>query len=265
MSTERVERELHAPELLQEEQVDNAAETVKARFLQFLCEFGEVGPNGESYQNYSQQAETMRNTETSSLFVDFMHVKEHDEDLANAILSQYYRFEHYLRRGIFDFMKMEDLHYTINDDANKSEKEFFVCFYNMEQVSRIRDLKAKNIGNLVSFSGTVTRTSEVRPELLFGGFLCNECGEAVVGVEQQFKYEEPKKCDSPYCTNTNSWEVRSSSSREKKEQSFIEIFFSFFFLCSCQWKNPSLWIGNGLKYKRIVMIFQQEVCRGRWM
>ena len=41
-----------------------------------------------------------------------------------------------------------------------------------------RELKAENIGQLTSFSGTVTRTSEVRPELLTGSFKCMECGTA---------------------------------------------------------------------------------------
>ena len=57
-------------------------------------------------------------------------------------------------------------------------------------VSGIRDLKTDRIGTLMSISGTVTRTSEVRPELLFGSFICEVCGGLVNDVEQQFKYTE---------------------------------------------------------------------------
>lgn len=46
------------------------------------------------------------------------------------------------------------------------------------------------IGQLLTISGTVTRTSEVRPELFQGNFQCNECRAVVKGVEQQFKYTE---------------------------------------------------------------------------
>lgn len=38
--------------------------------------------------------------------------------------------------------------------------------------------------------GVVTRTSEVRPELLQGTFKCLDCGNVVKNVEQQFKYTE---------------------------------------------------------------------------
>ena len=57
-------------------------------------------------------------------------------------------------------------------------------------VSAIRDLKTEKVGTLMSVSGTVTRTSEVRPELLFGSFVCEVCGGLVNEVEQQFKYTE---------------------------------------------------------------------------
>jgi DNA replication licensing factor MCM6 len=46
------------------------------------------------------------------------------------------------------------------------------------------------IGQLVSISGTVTRTSEVRPELVVGVFRCEECRTIIGDVEQQFKYTE---------------------------------------------------------------------------
>lgn len=45
-------------------------------------------------------------------------------------------------------------------------------------------------GHLVAISGTVTRTSEVRPELLFGSFKCEDCGTVVKDVEQEFKYTQ---------------------------------------------------------------------------
>lgn len=51
-------------------------------------------------------------------------------------------------------------------------------------------MRTDKIGKLASISGTVTRTSEVRPELVFGTFVCFECKGVVRDVEQQFKYTE---------------------------------------------------------------------------
>ncbi|TMW59052.1 hypothetical protein Poli38472_007197 [Pythium oligandrum] len=201
--------------------VDTTAEAVKTRFLQFLCGYGQANGDGameddedvmHATVNYSQQAEVMRNTETSSLFVDFTHVMEFDPDLATAIQAQYYRWEPHLRKAVFEFIRMEDASYVLNEDANKTPREFFVCFYNFQHVSHIRDLRTRNIGELVSFSGTVTRTSDVRPELLFGAFTCDDCGGDTTGVEQQFKFTEPIKCQNPFCPNTSAWELNTEKS-----------------------------------------------------
>uniref|UniRef100_M4BTQ7 DNA replication licensing factor MCM6 n=1 Tax=Hyaloperonospora arabidopsidis (strain Emoy2) TaxID=559515 RepID=M4BTQ7_HYAAE len=200
--------------------VDSTAEAVKLRFLQFLCGYGQsldasteaLDEPSSGQLKYRQQAQVMRSTETSSLFVDFSHVLEVDADLAHALQAHYYRWEPYLRRSVFEFIRLEDAAYTVNDDARKTQREFFVNFYNFQHVSHIRDLRTKCIGELLSFSGTVTRTTEVRPELLFGAFTCGDCGGDTTGVEQQFRYSEPVKCQNPYCVNTFSWELNTEKS-----------------------------------------------------
>lgn len=74
--------------------------------------------------------------------------------------------------------------------ASEARREFSVAFYGLPLVHRIRELKTDKIGQLISMSGTVTRTTEVRPELVYATFTCNECGRVYHDVEQQFKYTE---------------------------------------------------------------------------
>jgi DNA replication licensing factor MCM6 len=69
-------------------------------------------------------------------------------------------------------------------------RDFNIAFYNMPLVNSIRDLKMDKIGQLMSISGTVTRTSEVRPELVAGTFRCEVCKTIISDVEQQFKFTE---------------------------------------------------------------------------
>lgn len=40
------------------------------------------------------------------------------------------------------------------------------------------------LGRLMSIHGTVTRTTEVKPELILGTFKCLECGSIQDNVEQ---------------------------------------------------------------------------------
>lgn len=79
--------------------------------------------------------------------------------------------------------------------------------------SRLRELKTARLGQLMSMQGTVTRTSEVRPELVHGSFKCLECQVKAADVPQQFKYTEPLKCSSQTCGNRMRWQLDRQASR----------------------------------------------------
>lgn len=87
------------------------------------------------------------------------------------------------------------------------QREFWVSWYGIPTVRRLRELKVNYLSQLIAISGTVTRTSEVRPELLFGSFRCGDCGTIVSNVEQEFKYTEPTSCLKPTCNNRSSWHL----------------------------------------------------------
>ena len=72
-------------------------------------------------------------------------------------------------------MRREHAEYATDD------KDFVVNFFNMPVQQCIRDLRTDKIAKLISFQGTVTRTSEVRPELLVAVFQCELCGAYLEG------------------------------------------------------------------------------------
>lgn len=107
------------------------------------------------------------------------------------------RFLPYLRRALQTLVKKyaptylhTNAHSSANPAAGLSVRTFSLAFYNLPLTEGIRDMRTEKIGKLSSISGTVTRTSEVRPELVFGTFTCFECKGIVRNVEQQFKYTE---------------------------------------------------------------------------
>ena len=143
----------------------------------------------------------MREYQLTTLYVDYGHILSKDDVLADAIQKQYYRFLPYLRRAVYNLVaEYEPTYLKINptaaatDSSNLQNRDFSVAFYHLPLVSGIRDLRADRIGTLMSISGTVTRTSEVRPELLYGSFTCEACKGMVNEVEQQFKYTEVSQC-----------------------------------------------------------------------
>lgn len=101
--------------------------------------------------------------------------------------------------------------YVKNEEESK---EFWIGFYNVAGIQKLRGLRCNLIGRLLCISATVTRTSEVRPELLYGIFYCGECGtQAGEGVEQQFKYTEPSRCSNEACGNTKKWHLDLAQSK----------------------------------------------------
>ena len=82
-----------------------------------------------------------------------------------------------------------------------------ISFQNHFLKNPIRELKSKNLKKIISTKGTVTRVSQVRPELVFGVFNCLECRALSKEIEQQFCYILPPICENKICTNREKFQL----------------------------------------------------------
>ncbi|KAI1261071.1 MCM2/3/5 family-domain-containing protein [Xylariaceae sp. FL1019] len=186
---------------------------------------------------YIAQIHNMRVFQLSTFYVNYDHVASFQNGgLANAINTQYYRFIPFLTHALHNMIaKYEPQYFREHRQATTSsnqttsgasnagsasqseqgsktanqqtDKLFAIAFYNLPLVSRVRSLRAKNIGQLLSISGTVTRTSEVRPELSLATFICESCRSVVPNIEQTFRYTEPTQCPNAECGNRLAWQL----------------------------------------------------------
>jgi DNA replication licensing factor MCM6 len=172
----------------------------------------------------------------STLYVDYTHLQKHEDGVvAAAVASEYYRFLPYMIRALHNLIAKYEPQYfrqhrqptssasvtaashsdnaTQNQSLNEktanqqTDKIFTLAFYNLPLISRIRQLRTESIGSLMSISGTVTRTSEVRPELSIATFICEACNTVVPNIEQTFKYTEPTQCPNTTCGNREGWRL----------------------------------------------------------
>ncbi|KAK9453301.1 MCM2/3/5 family-domain-containing protein [Dipodascopsis uninucleata] len=222
--------------------VDSVGTEVGETFREFLEEF--VDPDAElipgsgvtaSDKYYVNKIHEMRVYERSILYIDYRHLATvQDGVLAQAIVEQFYRFQPFLLRALrklvekyepsLVFSQRESMAVDTQDQFSKSgsssskgirsssDKNLQIGFYNLPLIQRIRDLRTDRVGCLMSISGTVTRTSEVRPELYKGTFICDQCRSVVENVEQMFKYTEPSICPNETCQNRMSWSLNVSKS-----------------------------------------------------
>lgn len=183
---------------------DDNGKLVQTRFHTFLNDFQEEITTGEGeittvfpYADQIQYFEEEDGNFSSTLWVDFEHVKAADEELAEAIQLEYHRFDPFLRQAAAEFAQKDSC---------------FIAFYNVHPQHAVRELRMDQIGRLVTVSGTVTRTSEVRPELLVGVFSCVDCGMASDSIQQQFHYTKPPVCRNPHCKNTSKFTLEAAPS-----------------------------------------------------
>lgn len=204
---------------------DTTGEKVKEAFEKFLQEYQVIddtltpsaGTQNEKF--YIAQIHAMRTYELTTIYIDYEHLAYFEDGvLAEAIVAQYYRFSPFLISGLHNqIQRLEPAYFSaqVNTRSGSStassrtatEKNFAIAFYNLQNISKIRDLRTERIGRLLSVSGTVTRTSEVRPELSRATFSCEECRSVVPNVEQVFRYTEPTKCPTSTCMNKRSWRL----------------------------------------------------------
>ncbi|KAM3285573.1 DNA replication licensing factor MCM6 [Capsicum chacoense] len=188
--------------------VDEKAVRVENIFLEFLKSFRVDANSREPF--YETEIEAMRPNESNTMFIDFSHVMRFNDVLQKAISDEFLRFESYLKNACKRFVMELKPTFITDDNPNK---DINVAFYNLPLIKRLRELTTAEIGKLVSVTGVVTRTSEVRPELLQGTFKCLDCGTVIKNVEQQFKYTEPIICMNATCQNKARWALLRQESK----------------------------------------------------
>lgn len=206
--------------------LDPTGEQVRESFEQFLQNFVDeenIEEDGDSVfegKMYLAQLEAMKIYELNTIYINYNHlVTVENGVLASAIIDQYYRFLPFLQAGLKrvikkhvpDLLKLgaaavtqpatDTQTTTTSNSLENIEKIFQISIINLPTVHTIRDIKSDKIGSLISFSGTVTRSSEVRPELFKACFTCDLCRAEIDNVEQLFKYTEPTNCSNPSCEN----------------------------------------------------------------
>lgn len=182
-------------------------EGVAEQFMRFLTTFSPdsyqppaADPNDDGPSSYmARKVQEMATDNETVLYIEYKHLAEFDYDLADRVVAHYERVEPVLRDTLKAYMRQH--HEQFIREAHGPEKEFFVGIHDLQSIDRLRDLRTEHIGKLSAFSGTVTRTSDVRPELFLGTFRCQQCGTEVRNVEQFYTFTEPMVCPNQACNN----------------------------------------------------------------
>lgn len=150
-----------------------------------------------------QLARVSESMEWSTVVVKWSDYSAHDEAASVLLESSFVQYAPYLDNGLELILQQ----YFAENYANRGKCSPVVAFSGVPRCFSVRTLRASMVGQLCAISGTVTRTSQVRPELLVGVFRCNDCGTESAPVEQQFQYQEPPVCRNPQCENKQRFQL----------------------------------------------------------
>ena len=103
------------------------------------------------------QCKQMRDDDRNTLYVDFHHLEQHDILLADAIAGDYFYLEDTMRAALRLLMQRHHPEHVSDD------KEFYVSFYNMSSLYRVRDMKCDCVGRLIRCSTPAILAPGQRP------------------------------------------------------------------------------------------------------
>ena len=186
---------------------DSVDQEVSHLFRQFLDEYVK---DGDTKPYYPSIIPRLVATESTTFEVDIQKLNNFSSEFAGVILDSYYRFENVLRDSVLNFVKEYEPSYA--RDHHHHDRQFSISFINCDNSYTIREIRASGIGKLISFKGTITRTSDVKPELIKGSFKCRVCGQIIPNVSQNFQYTEPSACTSRQCNNHSKFTLISEDS-----------------------------------------------------
>ena len=151
---------------------------------------------------YPRLAREMLEREGTTLEVDLDHLQDFGADMTKEVVEdQLYRFTPALEGALHRFVL------ALDPSVEHAKTHFSLAFLNAPHHLSLRKLKADSIGRLVSFRATVTRVSDVRPELVSGTFQCGECGQEHPHVRQKCQYTRPPICSRRDCGNRSHWKL----------------------------------------------------------
>ena len=109
----------------------------------------------------------MKESNRTTLYVNFNHlIKFEPFELYEIIHQEFFKYESSVVKAVYNFISSQHRIYA------KEKLRFNISFYNNHAVDNIRSLKTEKLGQLISIQGTLTKTTEIRPELVIGAFKC---------------------------------------------------------------------------------------------
>lgn len=150
--------------------------------------------------------EILRQTASSSLDIDTMHLFYHD-DASQKLYHQLVNYPMELIPLMDLVVQREARRLAQVDDGDLVAHIPLIQVrpYNLKEVSNLRCLDPVAMDSLVCLKGMIVRTSPIIPDLKVAHFSCVICGNERQASVERGRIEEPQRCDS--CNTKNTFQL----------------------------------------------------------
>ena len=141
-----------------------------------------------------------------SLVVEFERLLKFDMNLAKILLD-----------SPFDFLEAAD---NILSEITKLPG-MRLRIKGLDSSSKIRKIRAEQVGKFIQVEGILKRLGEVKPELKVAIFKCRRCGEEQRWEQINERYTEPFTCANPNCSKKGPFDLVVETSEFRDWQSLV--------------------------------------------
>ena len=151
----------------------------------------------------SPDAERQEMTLVRTLCVSWNQFSDFAPAEAERVFYDYARYQPFLVRGLYRVL----LDVLRVNPTETHELFYHVVFRDITNICTVRNLRAAQCNVLCVLHATVTRVSQVRPELVQACFSCQNCGCVSEPILQNYTYTTPMLCNQNGCGNRDMWTV----------------------------------------------------------
>ena len=157
---------------------------------------------------YRSKISQLISSEGKSLVVDFGDLLRYNSDLANRVLLEPDSSLASFRIAAFETMRSENALY-----ADRVKRDLTVRLRGLPDLVPLRKVDTSYIDHLLAVSGMVVRTSELRPMMTEGAWLCPS-GHLTYQGQDDLALKKPPKCE--LCGEARNFEL------DRKHSKFID-------------------------------------------
>ncbi|CAH0558361.1 unnamed protein product [Brassicogethes aeneus] len=196
----------------------------------FFMEYSVQDDSGMKDFKYSNQLTKLAHREQTEMYIELDDVHDFDDELAEAIMGNTRRYSNLASDVVFEILPTFVTKDVIAKDAldvyiehrlmmeqrtrqpheqrdnnNKFPPELMrryeIYFKDMStsKTVPIREVKAENIGKLVTVRGIVTRSTEVKPMMCVATYTCDQCGAETYQPVNSLSFMPLDMCPSDDC------------------------------------------------------------------